>query len=91
MDADERAEEALDHLQAAALEFIAAVRAVLDIAEEAVREPQALADVVTSTVRAVAHAASSLASPPPTMQGAPPPHDAPHGARDGGVEHIPIS
>ena len=35
---DERAREAIDHLQTAALEFIAAVRAVLDVAEGFVRD-----------------------------------------------------
>lgn len=37
------AAEVLAHLQAAALEVIAALRAVLDLAEDAVRDPAALA------------------------------------------------
>jgi hypothetical protein len=59
--AEDRTQEALDHLQLAALEMIAAVRAVLDVAEEAIREPQALRDVLTATARAATHAAGAAA------------------------------
>ena len=52
----DRAQEALDHLQAAALEMIEALRAVLDVAEEAVRDPHALREVIVSTTRAATHA-----------------------------------
>jgi hypothetical protein len=79
--ADDRATEALDHLQAAALELIAALRAVLDVAEEAVREPQALMDVVTATARAAADAMGTSARKDGSE--APP--------RRPGVEHISIS
>jgi hypothetical protein len=85
---DERAHEALDHFQAAALELIAALRAVLDLAEEAVREPQALGDIIASTARAAAEAAASFA---PAAHGAST-HDVGHtGPHEGGVEHIKIS
>lgn len=36
---DDPARRAIDHLQTAALEIIAAVRVVLDVAEQFVREP----------------------------------------------------
>jgi hypothetical protein len=36
---DERLQEGFQHLQAAALEMIAAARALLDVAEEVVRDP----------------------------------------------------
>lgn len=62
--ADDRTQDALDHLQLAALEMIAAVRAVLDVAEEAIREPQALRDVLTATARAASHAAGAAAGRP---------------------------
>jgi len=51
--------EAFDHLQRAALEMIAAARAVLDVAEEAVRQPEALRDLLLATARAATQAASS--------------------------------
>jgi hypothetical protein len=43
---DERAAEGLEHLQAAALELIAAARAFLDVAEDVVREPGVAATIV---------------------------------------------
>lgn len=42
---DERAREGIEHLQAAALEMIAAARAFLDVAEDLVRDPSGLAHV----------------------------------------------
>jgi hypothetical protein len=52
-DAPDRGREAAEHLQKAALEFIEAARALLDVAEEAVREPGGVANIVTETVSAV--------------------------------------
>jgi hypothetical protein len=43
---DDRAREGLIHLQAAALELIAAGRAFLDVTEELVREPAALSALI---------------------------------------------
>lgn len=43
---EDRARDALEHLQTAALEMIAAARAALDVAEELVRDPAAAAAVV---------------------------------------------
>ncbi|MBA3655113.1 MAG: hypothetical protein H0W70_13085 [Actinobacteria bacterium] len=54
MTTDERAKEALDHLQQAALEMIAALRAVLDVAEDLVKDPTPVAAFAAG----VAHAAS---------------------------------
>jgi hypothetical protein len=52
---EQRARDGLDHLQAAALQAIAATRAFLDVAEELVKEPGAVGDVVR-TVQALATA-----------------------------------
>lgn len=45
---EERAQEAMEHLQRAALELIDAARAALDVAEELVREPAGMTSVLTS-------------------------------------------
>jgi hypothetical protein len=58
---DERAAEAVAHLQRAALELIEAARAVLDVAEDLVKDPAqlvAMAATVGETATAVAHAVS---------------------------------
>ena len=63
---DERAREGLVHLQAAALELIAAARAFLDVAESITREPGAIAavaDAAASVVRAAAASAPSGKGP----------------------------
>ena len=44
--AHDRAREGLDHLQAAARELIAAVRAALDVAEDLIDDPDTIASVV---------------------------------------------
>ena len=46
--AEERAREGLAHLQNAALELIEATRAFLDVAEELVQDPAALAALATT-------------------------------------------
>ena len=72
---DERAHEMVEHLQAAAVELIEAVRAFLDVAEDMVKDPgQALA---------MASAAAKVAG---THGG--PPNGAAGTAR---VEHIRVS
>jgi hypothetical protein len=43
-----RARDGLEHLQAAALELIAAARAALDVAEEVVNDPESLASLAGS-------------------------------------------
>jgi hypothetical protein len=67
---EDRTQDAVDHLQQAALELIAAMRAVLDVAEEAIREPQALRDVFAATARAASHAAGTAAGRAATAESA---------------------
>ena len=45
---DDRAVEGLEHLQAAALELIAAAKAFLDVAEDVVRDPGVAATIVSA-------------------------------------------
>ena len=47
---EERAREGVEHLQAAAIELIAAFRAFLDVAEEVVRDPSAVTAFASSLV-----------------------------------------
>jgi hypothetical protein len=44
---EQRAREAVEHLQTAALEVIASLRAFLDVAESIVRDPAQAADVAS--------------------------------------------
>ena len=64
------------HLQQAVLELIAATRGVLDLAEQAVREPGGLASIVTDTLAAFAALVPKQSEAP---------------AGDHTVEHIRIS
>ncbi|MBV9412351.1 MAG: hypothetical protein JO148_12195 [Acidimicrobiia bacterium] len=57
---EEKAHEVVEHLQAAALELIEAARAMLDVAEDMVKDP---ADMVT-LASAAAHFASAANGPP---------------------------
>ena len=95
-DGDARSTEALAHLQRAALELIGAARAVLDIAEEAVREPGGVAGIVAETVAALSTAAAAAGraaggqgsdAKPASGPGDP----APRSPARGPVEHIRIS
>jgi hypothetical protein len=77
----DRRAEALAHLQTSAIEFIEAARAVLDVVEEAVREPGGLTTMMSDTLAAFlsvvpikSNAASSDGQAEPS-----------------GVEHIRIS
>lgn len=72
---EEKAHEVVEHLQAAALELIEAARAMLDVAEDMVKDP--------SEVLAVATAAAHLAN---AVNGAP---KANNGQRR--VQHIRVS
>ena len=49
---DERARQGVEHLQAAAIEVIAALRAFLDVAEDVVRDPSSAATLASSLVDA---------------------------------------
>ena len=50
---DDRARDGIEHLQAAGVEVIAALRAFLDVAETLVRDPAAAAALVTTLADAV--------------------------------------
>jgi hypothetical protein len=78
---DERAAEAVDHLQAAALELIQAARAFLDVLEEMVTDREQFADVADVVSTAAGAAVRLVRS---GGDGAAPP-----GA--GGVERIAVS
>ena len=80
--------DALLHLQRAALEFIAAVRGVLDMAEDALRSPGDLAAVVAETAGSFAAATAGWWAPRGTSD---PPADTPQEAGPRGVQHIRIS
>jgi hypothetical protein len=73
-DPDDRASEAIAHLQAAAREMIAAARAFLDVAEEVVEDPKS-GEALLGTLGDVARRVV-------------PGKDREDG--DGGVEHIPV-
>lgn len=79
---DEKAGEAVEHLQAAALELIAAARAVLDVAEDLVREPAAAATIVSA---AASLGRAVLAGPKAAPTAPEPP------AGEGRVRHIHVS
>jgi hypothetical protein len=83
-DAPDRAREGLEHLQAAARELIQAARAMLDVAEDLVNDPEAVASVA-GTVGAlgdlVRQRASGATRRPPEPEGD---HD------DSGVQRITV-
>ncbi|MCU1448416.1 MAG: hypothetical protein JWP02_586 [Acidimicrobiales bacterium] len=62
---EERAHDVVEHLQAAALELIEAARAMLDVAEDMVKDP---ADVLAFAT-AAAHLAGAAANGPPKPNG----------------------
>jgi len=99
---EQRAHDVVAHLQAAALEMIAAARAVLDVAEELVKEP----GEATAMVATLADLAGRLAPPTPAGPAGPGGHKqgpaGPGGHKQGpagpgghkqrpGVEHIRVS
>ena len=92
---DERGREAMEHLQAAALELIAAMRVVLDAAEDLVQDPapllaladaagEALAPLVDRGRAVFAQAVAARAAARPAT-----PDDTP--SRRPRVEHIRVS
>lgn len=85
MSNEEKAFEAVEHLQAAALEMIAAARAVLDLAEELVHDPGPLLSVIGALSEAAAPFVHRAKSPEkgPDVDETPPP--APR------VQHIRVS
>jgi hypothetical protein len=60
--ADDKVQQGVEHLQAAAREVIQATRSLLDAAEELVDDPRSLQDLV-ATVTSVAQAAASRFRP----------------------------
>ena len=60
---EERARQGVEHLQAAAIEVIAALRAFLDVAEEVVRDPAGAASIASSLL--------DVARPPSDPEAAP--------------------
>ena len=95
-DSDERAREAVAHVQRASIELIDAARALLDVAEEAVREPGGVMAIVAETLAGLAGAVGAVVPARPAST------DAPTGPVGGaaaegsvppraGVEHIRIS
>jgi hypothetical protein len=97
---DERANQGLDHLQAAALEMIHAARAFLDVAEDVVSDQHKVAEIV-EVLGSVADAATRAARGEPLRGGrsggggSMSSTDVDGGGDDdpssGGVQHIPVS
>lgn len=81
---EQRAREGVEHLQAAALEVIAAVRAFLDVAEDVVRDPAQVTGLVQDLADAGRMAARMGATGAP--EGGPDGDDA-----DSGVTRIRVS
>jgi len=78
---EEKAHEVVEHLQAAALEMIEAARAMLDVAEDMVKDPAEL--------RALAAAAAHFAGTVSAAGGAAQQHAKSNGERR--VQHIRVS
>ncbi len=82
-------QEGLDHLQRAARETIAAMRALLDVAEEIVEDPKA-AETLITTIGSLAEGA--LRAAPRGMFGrASPGPEEEDDEGGGGVQRIPVS
>ncbi len=84
---------ALAHLQTAALEVIAALRATLDVAEDLVKDQSlaAAGDTVAGVISRVVEAVEPLLATRPARP-ARPPNDGEDGDDHGGtVEHIRVS
>ena len=90
---EERALEAIRHLQAAALEMIAAARAFLDVAEDLVKEP----GEATAMAATLANLAGRIVPPSPGGHEPSPAGSGGHKQSSGGhqqspgVEHIRVS
>lgn len=79
---DDKAVEAVEHLQAAALELIAAARVVLDVAEDLVREPAAAATIVSAAASVGRAVLGGTSATPPAPESPP---------GQGRVRHIHVS
>lgn len=89
MSNEEKAHEAIEHLQAAALELIAAARAALDVAEDLVHDPGPLVGLVAGVADLVAPLAARARSQAPSGPYAPDADEAP--GRAPRVQHIRVS
>lgn len=83
-----RAKEGLDHLQAAARELIEAARAMLDVAEDMVNDPETVASVV-GAVTALGDLVRQKGSAGPAP-GRQPGGAAGDGSSGSGIERIPV-
>jgi hypothetical protein len=83
----EKAKEAVEHLQEAALQMIAAARAVLDIAEEMVKDPAPLLAAAAATAEAAAKTGARIADPSAGARE----HDHDDPASEPRVQHIRVS
>lgn len=77
---DDRVQQGLVHLQAAAREMIHATRSLLDAAEELVEDPKAVQDLV-GTLGTLAQAAAARLRPSPASSD----------DDDGGIQRIKVS
>ncbi len=82
---NEKAKLALEHMQQAALQMIAAARAVLDIAEEMVKDPAPLLAAVADTAEAAATAGARIVDPNRSSESGDMPTPEPR------VQHIRVS
>jgi uncharacterized protein YoxC len=91
MTPDDRAGEALEHLQRAVLEMIQAARSTLDLVEDLVADPQSLAAVV-SQVGHLAQAVMTAAGQHRTRIDRVEPRAPANGrdSGDAGVQRIPV-
>jgi hypothetical protein len=80
-----KAKEALEHMQAAALQMIAAARAVLDLAEEMVKDPAPLLAAAAATAEAAAKTGARIVDPSGAAPAAPATDSEPR------VQHIRVS
>jgi hypothetical protein len=81
---NEKARVALEHMQQAALQMIAAARAVLDIAEEMVKDPAPLIAAAAATAEAAAATGARIVDPTRGADGGGP-------APEPRVQHIRVS
>ena len=82
-DAEDKVQQGIEHLQAAAREMIRATRSLLDAAEELVDDPTSVQDLVGSIAHAAQMAASRFRPSGPAAGG---------DDDDGGhVQHIKVS
>ncbi len=82
--------QGLDHLQRAALETIAAMRALLDLAEELVEDPRA-AETLVSTIGSLAEAAVRSGADLGNRRAASAATTSEDDDEKGGVQRIPLS